>query len=201
MLKYIMSLAVISVFILSGCTAPAPTEQERVQPLPFSSVVGLWKAEVETNAEDEESRWIFKIEEDGTINRMVHVLVGPVRLDEGGVTLEGPDEGTFADFVMGPCTVAYVPETRELTITVMLDLFVMQLPNGTIEGKSEDVLKGIVSEDSKTWDVNWYSYSMLEGGEAPDRESIEAEPIKLTFTKIDVEELKIAEEEAEQDSQ
>jgi len=74
-----------------------------------------------------------------------------VDLNEGGVFWEGPDPGTYAVFVMGPCEAEYNKRTRELKVKIILDYFQMVLPQGQVEGTSNEYFQGPVSADGKTW--------------------------------------------------
>ncbi len=100
--------------------------------------------------------------------------------------MEGPDPGTFAYFAIGPCEAKYNPTNRQLSVKIFLDEFHMRLPNGDLEGRNEDYFDGPVSDDGRTWTVSWRSYSWLEGASPPDPNIIEANPEKLTFTKLDI---------------
>ena len=138
-------------------------------------LVGVWKAY--------RRNWAFKFEPDGTILRMKHVLAGYVQMEEGGVFREGPDEGTYGLFVMGPCEVNYEPKTRVLEVEVDIDNYVIQVPDAKVEGRSEDYFTGHVSDDCETWQVNWRTYAWVEGATPPDPNLVEKYPRKLVFTK------------------
>ena len=107
-------------------------------------------------------------------------------MEEGGSQLEGREEGSYAVFIMGPYNVNYTASTRELSVRIVLDYFRMEMPIGVLEGASDDYFKGLVSEDGKTWKADWIGYSELEGADRPDPNLIEANPVPLVFTKIDI---------------
>lgn len=144
-------------------------------------MVGVWEAEVPGGHE-----WGFKFECDGSISKIVHFFAGEVDLREGGTYLEGPDPGTYAAFVMGPCETEYSEDTRELKVKIILDYYQMIFPQGELEGKSHDYFKGPVSEDGRTWKAEWRSYTWLEDATPPDIDYIDAHPEALVFTKIDL---------------
>ena len=144
-------------------------------------MVGVWEAEIAN------CKWAFKFERDGSILKIIHALAGEVDLRQEGVYLEGPDEGTYAVFMMGPCETEYNASKRELTVKIVLDYYQMVLPQGDLEGKSYDYFKGPVSEDGKIWKAEWLSYSWLEGADPPNADAIEAEPIPLVFMKLKIE--------------
>ena len=148
-------------------------------------LAGVW----EVGEGQYQKRWAFKIERDGSISRIVHAAAGPVDLVQGGVYMDGPDPNTYAAFVMGPCPARYDAKTRVLSVDIILDYYMMKLPEGELEGKSKDYFVGPVSKDGKTWNVKWRSYGWLEGAEPPDPNLIDANPEPLVFTKLDLKEL------------
>lgn len=149
------------------------------KPFP-ESMVGVWQAKVTRH-----SKWGFKFEPDGSISKLIHSLAGPIRVSEGGRYLEGPDEGTYAWYVMGPCQTEYDEQAQVLQVTVVLDHYTMKLPTGTLQGRSEDYFEGTVSKDGKTWQADWRGYSWLEGAASPDPEKIDAKPVKLLFNRVE----------------
>jgi len=161
---------------LKSSNLPKPTVQENEFP---DFLVGVWKAD--------QYEWAFQFERDGTISRLVHTLGGPIKMEEGGDYMEGPDPGTFAYFAIGPCEAKYNPENRQLSLKIFLDAFHMRLPAGDLEGRMEDYFDGPVSEDGKTWTASWRDYCWLEGADPPDPNVVEANPEKLIFTKTKIE--------------
>lgn len=158
----------------TACVLPGDAASENPRFPRF--LVGVWKAD--------QYDWAFKFERDGTISRLVHMLAGPVKMEEGIVDMEGPDPNTFAYFIIGDCPVKYDHASRRLSVIVSLDGFHMRLPIGDLEGNAVDYFDGPVSRDGKTWTVSWREYSWLEGAEStPDPNLIEAQPEKLVFTK------------------
>lgn len=182
--RVLVSLICFIVLALAGCgqqnqgTSNLPPSTYRENEFP-DFLVGVWKADYRYN-------WAFKFERDGTILRLEHVVAGPVKTEEGGIYVEGPDEGTFAYFVVRPSRAVYNPANRQLTVKIVLDEFHMRLPLGDLEGRSEDYFEGPVSDDGKTWTAYWRSYGSLKGSDPPDANLIEANPEKLIFTKMDL---------------
>jgi hypothetical protein len=182
----VLSGCVIVLLALAGC---GRQNRKTSNPLPSAGqknifpevMVGVWEAEV-----SEISKWGIKFEPDGSILKIIHSLAGPVKLSEGGVYMEGPDPNTFAYFAIGPCEAKYNPTNRQLSVKIFLDAFHMRLPQGDLEGRNEDYFDGPVSDDGRTWTVSWRSYSWLDGASPPDPNEIEANPDKLTFTKLDI---------------
>jgi len=147
-------------------------------------LVGVWEAEIGP------SEWTFKFEPDGSILEMIHSIAGEVDLREGGVYREGPDVGTFAVCVMGPCEARYRPETRMLKVKIVVDYYMIKLPAGELEGRIEDYFWGAVSEDGKTWKAEWLNYNWLKDAAPPPFDVIKAHPVPLVFTKTDQTQIK-----------
>lgn len=145
------------------------------------SMVGVWEAEV-----SEISKWGIKFEPDGSILKIIHSLAGPVKLSEGGVNAEGP-EGSYYNFVMGPCEARYIPETGMIKVKIIVDYFIMKLSDGgELEGRMEDYIEGPVSEDGKTWNVKWWNFGWVKDAAPPDINLTKANPEPLVFTKLDL---------------
>ena len=182
--KVLVSLICLIVLALAGCV-PQDHGTPNRPPLAYQEnefpdfLVGVWRAD--------HYDWAFQFDSNGIVSRLVHVIAGPVKAEEGGVYMEGPDEGTFAYFIIGPSQAEYNPANRQLSVKIVLDEFRMRLPQGDLEGKSEDYFDGPVSEDGKTWTVSLRSYNSLKGGSTPDANLIEANPEKLIFTKGEIE--------------
>lgn len=141
-------------------------------------LVGVWKAD--------RKGWAFKFEPDGTILRMKHMLAGYVRMEEPGVFVEGPAEGTYASFTIGPANVKYDPEKQILEVEVNIDDYFVQFPEVNMEGFAKDRFSGHFSDDCETWQVNWGSYGWPKGANAPDPNLVEQYPEKLVFTKMKI---------------
>ncbi len=142
-------------------------------------LIGLWEAEIGP------SGWTFKFEPDGSILEMIHSVAGEVDLRQDGVYLEGPDENSYAAFIMGPCEAKYNANTRELRVRIVLDYYRMVLQNAEFEGEIHDYIKGPVSEDGKTWKAEWLNYGWMKGASPPDFNMIGANPMPLVFSKIE----------------
>jgi hypothetical protein len=143
-------------------------------------LAGTWKAD--------KHNWQVRFEGDGRISSIVHVIwPKPIDVDEGGLYVEGPEEGMYAMFVTGPCEAEYDENTRELSVKIILEHYDMKLPRINLEGKSRDYFTGFVSEDGNTWKAGWKSHILIEGVTIPDPNMIEAKPVPLVFTKVDTE--------------
>jgi hypothetical protein len=173
----------LSVGILAGCVESGISESKEnlFQGDGFPQcLVGVWQSN--------KFGWAFKFEPDGTIRKFRHMLAREVDMvaDRGVIDMKGPDEGTYALFVIGLCETDYEPRTRTLDVKVFLDHYQMQLPNVLLEGGSKDYFTGQVSEDCKTWNVKWRIDSWLEGADPPDPNLMKANIEPLVFTKLDI---------------
>jgi hypothetical protein len=113
------------------------------------SLVGTWRA-------DEEA-WEFIFEPDGTISSVV-MSFGRVRLKPGEVTTVPMKLGGKGVFEPGKWFVHYTPARRELIVKIVLKNVRIGLVRPVLEGSSEDVFVGKVSQDSKAWYVDWTSF-------------------------------------------
>ena len=152
------------------------------------SMVGVWEAGV---VETTGSKWGIKFEPDGSIKKIIHFLAGPVNIAEGGVQANGPDPGTYYLFAMGPCEARYMPKTRMIKVRIIVDYYIMKLPAGDLEGRTEDYFEGPVSGDGKTWNVKWWDFSWLKDAAIPDINTVRANPEPLDFEKIDLSKLDV----------
>lgn len=146
------------------------------------SMVGEWEGDVEGNSG---VKWGFKFEPDGSISKLEHFYAGKVDLQQGGAYFEGADPNTYAVFVIGPYEARYDANTRELKVKVILDYYLMRIEGVEVTGRCEDYLQGPVSEDGKTWKVEWRDYGWLEGAYPPDINEETANPRTLVLTKIE----------------
>lgn len=176
-------LACILMFFAAGCTTASrrSTENEIKKPSSYADIAGVWEAE------SGRITWGFKMEPDGTITKVIHSMAGPMNVSEGAVSIEGPEPNTYAFFVLGPYDVQYDKESRKLDLRIRLDQYYMKLPAGELLGRTEDRFTGIVSQNGKTWPVEWRSYGWLEGAAEPDVKEIDSNPEELVFRKVDIE--------------
>ena len=115
-------------------------------------LVGRWKAN--------ESNWEFIFEPDGTISSSV-IDLGRVKMIPGKTTRLKTRSRGKAEYQPGQWIVNYSPETRDLTVEVVITYFYQNLGKYAAEGDSVDILAGHVSEDGKIWWVDWFSSGKL----------------------------------------
>ena len=187
-------LIVAVIFPLSGCNQQKLTQRDILDTKWVSSqkefpdyLVGVWLGQGVVDPEvNSVAKWGVEFESDGSISKIDQPVAGKVNVYEGGVYLEGPDKGTFAYFIMGPCETNYNAKKRVLKAHIVVDEYMMKLPTGTITGRLESFLKGPVSKDGETWRANWYDFAWLDEADAPDPNVVWANPIKVVFKKLDL---------------
>jgi len=136
-------------------------------------LAGTWRPD--------ESRWVFTFEPDGRISKVVHHGGMEFEVAEGGFVEQWRD-GVEAMYALGPCEARYNPQTRELSVKIVIEHFVVEYPNGTMEGNFHDYFTGPVSEDGMTWNANWRSSVDIIGHSASDPNVVASR--RLTFTKV-----------------
>jgi uncharacterized protein YceK len=177
--------------LLSGCGKPTQGTNPETGLYP-PEVAGIWKAQ--------DREWAIKVEPDGSISKLYHEVVGPIRVAEGGADWGKGDEGSFAVFVLGTCKTEYKASGRILKATVNLDSYHFKLPQGELQGRTEDYFEGPVSLDGSTWTAQWRQYGYLDGAAKPDREYIDANPVKIVFQKVDASSFKVLEKAPTEDT-
>lgn len=158
---------------ISGCREiqRGPSDPNNLHGGSFPAhLAGVWKTD--------QARWIFTLDSKGQISKMRHFVGMVIDVPEGGLTEEWKD-GATATYFLGPCYTEYDPQTRQLSIIVNIDRYIIEFLNGTMEGSYRDHLVGPVSEDGLTWKPLWNSTSEIIG-QAFDT----IEPKQLTFTKV-----------------
>jgi len=146
----------LSFLTFAGCegqSSPKPVAADAAGGGQFPAyLVGTWKAT--------SYLWEFTFEPNGTISSIVYNL-GGVDITAGQTrTAETVSEegGGSAIFQPGPWKVQYSPETRELTVWIVMDHIHFEMGKGLLEGTRTDMFTGKVSEDGKTWQADWFSY-------------------------------------------
>lgn len=138
--------------ILTGCQSPNSGVEVIIEDngqFP-EFLVGTWRAEGK-------SGWEFVFEPDGTISSAV-ISLGRVRIEPGHVTTVPMKMGGKSIFEPGEWMVNYSPAVRVLTVKISLKNFYAELGGGIVEGKSTDIFIGEVSEDGRTWAVDWTAF-------------------------------------------
>jgi len=142
-------------------------------------LVGSWRTDTAG------ARWIFTFEADGRISKMRHFIGADFDVAEGGL-IEPWRNNAEAAYFLGPCNAVYKPESRELTVTIIIEHYTIEFPNGKMEGSFRDHLTGPVSQDGKTWRATWKNESEVTGSGTST-----PPPEKLLFTKIETDPSKL----------
>ncbi len=145
-----------------------------------SSLAGTWTSDKEG--------WELVFEPNGTISSAV-VTFGRVRVVPAKITKEPMILGGEGIYHPGEWVVAYSPESRMLTVTIVLDRIHVRLGKSQLEGSSKDVFVGQVSEDGSEWIAEWttFTHYTAHTAENPNAD-LSSDPLygittTLTFTK------------------
>lgn len=112
-------------------------------------LVGTWRAD--------RGGWEFVFEPDGTISSAV-VSLGRVRIEPGRITRVPMQMGGEGLFKPGPWTVQYSHEQRQLIVDIKIEDFRVQLGEGVVKGRTQDIFVGSISEDRRLWWAERFSY-------------------------------------------
>jgi len=180
MIRKTLALCVLAavLFLATGCENPGGKSAAVGSQVKNSGrfpqfLVGTWKPQPEDN-----NRWVFTFQQDGSISKFRHFVGMEFVVAEGGL-IEPWRGDAEAVFGLGPCTAEYNPESRILTVTIVIENYIITFPNGTMEGRFSDSLTGPVSQDGLTWQAEWTSKSEIFGGGSGET------TMPLVFTKID----------------
>lgn len=157
---------------LTGCQKPTgqPGNVSDTKEQKFPEfLVGTWQTD--------KSKWRFTFEPDGRISRLTHY--GGMEFDvEKGFLTEKLRGNIEANFFLGPCEAKYDPDSRQLTVKVVIENFVLDDGVNAVEGNFHDQLTGTISEDGKNWQVTWTGKAEIAGRIDTHK------PVELIFTKV-----------------
>ena len=83
--------------------------------------------------------------------------------------------GGKAVFVPGDWSVRYSPDDRELTVTIVMNYVRIEIGTNVLQGKTEDIITGYISEDATKWEAIVFS--------SPEYEGFPTEPNELPLTQ------------------
>jgi hypothetical protein len=118
------------------------------------SLVGKWKANG--------GFWQFVFEPNGAISSAV-INLGAVEMTPGKVSRFPTLYGGKGVFEPGQWLVQYSPDSRELSVEVVLKHFYQDIGAAAIEGSITDILVGPVSENGELWNADWFTFGRLVG--------------------------------------
>ncbi len=165
-------LLIICVFIIS-CKKTVTAQKGAFASAEFPPfLAGTWAAE--------EGMWQMTFKPDGSLESIKFYFVSaPIDTAKGAADETG-ENGFDSTWKLGDNRVKYNPDTMRLEVEVKISYFKVVRPMGTFEGNMVHTFKGIVSEDHKTWDVNWVN--VTEINDFPEKSTDE---LSLVFKHID----------------
>jgi len=136
-------------------------------------ITGTWKAE--------DSPWQIVLSRDGSVTSAV-IPLGEVEVRPNKTTKVEMADGNYSTYKAGDCIVEYIPNTRELFVSVEMEKIHVVYTDNIIDGNSIDRFVGPVSEDGKTWAADWINIFDYGPRFPQDANDIFAEP--LIFRKV-----------------
>lgn len=182
-----VSFCIVTVALAGGCrsvpakaTSGVDVRIEGHGEFP-TALAGRWKAD--------RDGWELVLAQDGHILSAVHSLGRATITPSHKVTFptRGGGEGVFEP---GEWTVHYAPNTRQLTIKVVLDRVRIDMAGTILEGATTDVFSGTIQPDDGVWQVQWTAFNRYTarapGRPAKDLSTDETygETKALTFQKV-----------------
>ena len=117
-------------------------------------LVGKWKAD--------KGGWEINFDPDGKISSAV-VSMGRIRVKPGEITQVPMKMDGKSIFEPGQWLVHYNSDSRELTVTIVIKHFYMELGDSTLDGDITDVITGTVDENGNFWRATDTTYSNITG--------------------------------------
>jgi hypothetical protein len=129
------------------------------------SFAGTWRPD--------NAGWEFVFEPDGNISSAV-IDNGLLRVNpnERVTTIPLIDDGV-GTYELGKWVVQYTPMNRELSVEVVVDHFHLDMKTYGMMGHITELFVGPVSEDSKVWKAQWFTF--------PTVITLMPEPYELPF--------------------
>ncbi len=155
-MKQLMILIGFAVVLsgLAGCHNPSESVEVIIEDdgeFP-EFLVGKWRA-----IDWPERRWEFVFEKDGTISSAIIPMAWP-RMIPGQTNIVPLRNNGKGIFKPGIWTVQYSPETRELIVEIPFDFISMEIGDGRLEGKRNDIFIGQISDNGEIWSADLFSY-------------------------------------------
>jgi hypothetical protein len=113
-------------------------------------LVGRWVAD--------RHGWEFVLERDGRISSAV-ISLGRVRVTPGQTIIVPTRSGSEAIFTPGSWLVHYEPDTKTLTVKIVMDHVRAEMAGNILEGSSTDIFAGPVSPAGDTWQTEWTTFT------------------------------------------
>ena len=112
-------------------------------------LVGRWQARAHG--------WELVFERDGKLSSAV-ISLGRVRITPGETTKRPTRSGHESVFTPGRWTVHYVPASKTLTVTIVMERITVQMGTNILEGSSTDVFVGQVEAGANVWQAEWTTF-------------------------------------------
>lgn len=109
-------------------------------------IAGTWKAQ--------DSPWKIVLSPDGTVSSAI-IPLGEVEIRPNQTMKVEMMDGSISTFRTGDCIVEYIPDTRELFVSVEMKKIHIRYMENVLDGNSIDRLVGPVSKDGKVWTADW----------------------------------------------
>jgi hypothetical protein len=149
----LLSVLILSVFLLNGCLNNAANKKVEV----IVDGNGQFPASLAGTWQTENGSWQIILEPDGKISSAV-VSLGRVTLVPGKTTTVPMEMDGNGIFKPGQWTVRYSQQERELIIEIVIDSFRIELGENIIKGNTRDFFIGNVSKDGSLWWAQRFSY-------------------------------------------
>jgi len=142
-------------------------------------LVGRWK--------DQQKSWEFVFETDGAISSVVSPPLGWATIVPGKTTIIPMKMGGKGVLQPGQWTLQYDPDTRELSVEVIVEKLHKEVGGGILEGSIRDIFIGRISDDYKQWQATWISFPKYVAY-IPERHELPVDPndtiTELLFEKV-----------------
>jgi hypothetical protein len=146
-----------------------------------ASAAGRWRAD--------RDGWEFVFDSEGHLVSAVLGL-GRVEVTPGEAVTLPTRSGGESTFEPGEWTVHYVPQSRQLTVNIVLDHVRIDMAGTILAGDSTDVFSGTIQPDEGVWQVQWtaFSHYTVQAPNQPPQElstdETYGETKALTFQKV-----------------
>lgn len=111
-----------------------------------AELAGTWQAV--------DSPWKIVLARNGTVSSAL-VPLGEVEIRPNKTTKVEMADGSYSTYEAGDSIVEYIPDNRELFITVEIKKVHVIFKDNVFDGNSIDRFVGQVSEDGKVWTADW----------------------------------------------
>jgi len=140
------------------------------------SLAGIWKADA--------SSWQITLAPDGNVVSVIDDAGWSMVLAEGGLFSPGSQQNEFLYIVYGPCYANYNPQTRQLSVTINIEHFHIELSDAVMDTALKHYFTGPVFENGKRWNVKLFNYARFEGDSSETFDPNLVDEESLVFNKV-----------------